>query len=106
MVTERYIGKELKEKKLKTIVYLRDIKGLLFSQIGPQVGLTESAARINYDKARGESKTATDNWPKEYCLVCGRTFQYPECGYKPKTCSTFECVQKYNRNPGKYKIKE
>jgi hypothetical protein len=42
-------------------------------------------------------------WLDEQCPVCGVRFQYPEKGYKPKTCNKFDCIQKYNRNPEKYK---
>ena len=51
-------------------------------------------------------KMTITNWIKAHCLVCGRVYEYAECGYKPKTCSTFECGQKYHRDPGKYKKAE
>ena len=42
------------------------------------------------------------NWLEERCPVCGIPFKYPEGGYKPKTCATFDCTQKYHRHPEKY----
>lgn len=39
---------------------------------------------------------------KASCFVCGRIFEYVGGDYHPKTCSTFECVQKYNHNPDRY----
>ena len=97
MTTERYIGRGLKVKHMETIMYLRDTIGLSFEKIAPQVGLTESGARASYNKAK-----SAINWVEGRCPVCTRAYQYPDCKYKPKTCSNFECVQKYNRNPEKY----
>lgn len=31
-------------------------------------------------------------WLKSRC-ECGREYEYPEGGYKTKTCGAFECVQ-------------
>jgi len=42
------------------------------------------------------------NWIKERCPVCSRIFEYPKGGYKPKTCSSFTCVQEYHHHPDKY----
>ena len=43
-------------------------------------------------------------WIKEFCPVCGKKYEYPENGgYKPKTCTSFSCVQKYNRHPERYR---
>lgn len=39
---------------------------------------------------------------KAHCPVCKTTFQYPDCQYKPKTCSKFECVSKIYQNPARY----
>ena len=102
MEETRFIGKDLKKKRTETILHLRDILGLKFRQIAPQVRLKESAVKTNYHNA----KKGVTNWIKTRCSVCGRVYEYPECEYKPKTCSTFECVQKYHRDPGKYKKEE
>lgn len=32
---------------------------------------------------------------KARCPICLILFEYPECGYKPKTCSNADCVHKY-----------
>ena len=34
-------------------------------------------------------------WLKAICPVCGQEYEYPEGGYKPPTCSMFECVHRY-----------
>lgn len=41
-------------------------------------------------------------WTKARCPVCGCEYEYPEGGYKPATCSKFECLHKHaHRNlPG------
>lgn len=42
------------------------------------------------------------NWLKANCPVCRREYEYPEGGYKPKTCASFDCVHKYHHNPERY----
>ena len=34
-------------------------------------------------------------WLEARCPICGLLYPYIEDGYKPATCSNFECVQKY-----------
>jgi hypothetical protein len=34
-------------------------------------------------------------WAKARCPICGREYEYPANGYKPPTCSQYECVHKY-----------
>lgn len=40
-------------------------------------------------------KTKNITWRSVNCPVCGKLFKYPEGGYSPKTCNSFECVHKY-----------
>jgi len=35
------------------------------------------------------------NWAKARCPECGQEYEYPEGGYKPATCSKFECLHKH-----------
>ena len=37
----------------------------------------------------------TTKWAKANCSVCGQLYDYPEGGYKPSTCSKYECLHKY-----------
>lgn len=32
---------------------------------------------------------------KDVCSVCGKEFEYSDKGWKPRTCGSFDCVQKY-----------
>jgi len=32
-------------------------------------------------------------WAKARCPECGEMYEYPEGGYKPKTCGKFDCVR-------------
>jgi hypothetical protein len=32
---------------------------------------------------------------KDVCSVCGKEFEYADRGWKPHTCGSFDCVQKY-----------
>jgi len=34
-------------------------------------------------------------WAKAKCPVCGQEYHYIEDGYKPSTCSKFECLHKF-----------
>lgn len=46
----------------------------------------------------------TITWLKDKCPVCKREYEYPEGGYKPKTCSKFDCTHKY-LHPELYNLK-
>lgn len=35
-------------------------------------------------------------WEYEKCPICGQPFPYVKGGYKPKTCSKFDCVHQYH----------
>lgn len=35
-----------------------------------------------------------DKWLRLKCQVCGQQFDFPECDYKPETCTNPECVKK------------
>jgi hypothetical protein len=39
--------------------------------------------------------TTTVKWIKAKCPICGKSYDYPAKGYKPKTCGKFECVHKH-----------
>jgi len=54
MTDERYTGRELKDRRAEVIVRLRDEQGLKFSQIAPQVNLTERGTEVAYYKAKGK----------------------------------------------------
>jgi len=43
------------------------------------------------------------NLIKVRCPVCGREYKYKQGGYKPKTCSNFDCAWSYNHHPEKHK---
>ncbi len=32
---------------------------------------------------------------KATCTVCGKEYEYPDKGWQPRTCGSFDCVQKY-----------
>jgi len=34
-------------------------------------------------------------WLKAKCPECGKEYEYPEGGYKPATCSSFDCIHKH-----------
>lgn len=34
-------------------------------------------------------------WTKARCPECGQLYEYPEGGYRPSTCSNFDCVHKH-----------
>ena len=36
------------------------------------------------------------NWFKAICPICGKEYEYLK-GYKPKTCSKFDCLQEANK---------
>ena len=40
-------------------------------------------------------EVVTTKWVKAKCPICGQTYEYPENGYKPKTCGRYDCVHKY-----------
>jgi len=43
-------------------------------------------------------------WLKAKCPICKQEFEYPEGGYKPSTCSNFDCIHKYLHHPKEYGI--
>ena len=42
-------------------------------------------------------------WEEAKCPICGLKYFYIKGGYKPPTCSKFECLHKYLHSP---KLKE
>jgi hypothetical protein len=43
------------------------------------------------------------NWLKERCPVCGKQYEYPEGGYKPSTCNSFDCLHAFIHHLERYK---
>ena len=39
--------------------------------------------------------TTAIKWLKARCPICKLEYKYPEGGYQPKTCGSFDCIYKY-----------
>ena len=40
-------------------------------------------------------------WEESRCPICGQKYSYVKGGYKPPTCSNFDCLYKYIHRPDK-----